>query len=198
MAGTLKIQPERISFDLPAWVADHYAHYQPTTDTDLQMRFVIAASDRNVERGSGGPFAAAIFQQQSGELVSLGVNLVTTGGMSILHAEMVAIALAQRKLGVYDLGGKGMPRHVLVTSTEPCAMCYGAIPWSGVVQVVTAARGEDAQQIGFDEGPKPEDWVAGLASRGIEVVTRVQRDAATAVLQRYQRQGGLIYNSREQ
>lgn len=194
----MKIQPERITFDLPSWVAEQCETYQSATDPEVQMHFVVNAASRNVAEESGGPFAAAIFQSDTGELVSLGVNLVNTGGMSILHAEMVAIAVAQRKLGVYDLGGVGLSRHQLVTSTEPCAMCFGAIPWSGVVRVVTGARAEDAQAIGFDEGPKPADWIAGLTARGIEVATEVRREEARQVLQGYLKRGGSIYNSREQ
>ena len=79
---------------------------------------------------------------------------------------MVAIALAQQAIGSYDLGGEGRPIHELVTSTEPCAMCLGAIPWSGVRRVLCGARGEDACEIGFDEGAKPADWVGRVAQAG--------------------------------
>ena len=190
----MKYQPDQITFELPAWVEAHCGRYQPTVDLATQMHFVITAASRNVEEESGGPFAAAIFEIDTGALIALGVNRVVTGGMSILHAEMVAIAAAQRKLGVYDLGILS-ERYQLVTSTEPCAMCYGAIPWSGVVRVVTGARGADAEAIGFDEGPKPLDWVTGLSSRGVEVEREVCRDEARQVLIDYQQKGGAIYNS---
>ena len=110
---------------------------------------------------------------------------------------MVAITLAQQRLGVYDLGATGLAIHELVTSAEPCAMCFGAIPWSGVRRVVAAARDLDARSIGFDEGPKPLDWRAALEERGIEVVCDVQRKEAAAVLAEYARLGGQIYNSRK-
>jgi len=161
------------------------------------MELVIAASRRNVEEKTGGPFAAAIFESESGELVSLGVNLVTTQRLSILHAEMVAVTVAQKKLNTYDLGGESMPSHELVTSTEPCAMCFGAIPWSGVRRVITAALDRDARNIGFDEGPKPENWEKSLKERGIAVVSNVERDAARSVLEFYLKDSGHIYNSRE-
>jgi len=85
--------------------------------------------------------AAAIFESESGRLVSLGgVNLVTSEGLSILHAETLALALAQHKPGTYDLGRYDLPAHELVTVTEPSAMCLGAIPWSGVRRLITGAR----------------------------------------------------------
>lgn len=190
-------QPEQISFSLPAWLAVLLAHAGDTPDIQQRMSLVISAARGNVEAATGGPFAAGIFERDSGQLVSLGVNLVTTQGLSMLHAEMVAITVAQRRLGAYDLGGPGLPALELVTSTEPCAMCFGAIPWSGIRRVVTGARDADARAIGFDEGPKPDDWIAELTERGIAVVTDVQRSAAKAVLDDYLSGGGRIYNSRE-
>ena len=148
--------------------------------------------------GTGGPFAAAVFESASGRLVSVGVNEVATAGNSIAHAEMIAIALAEAAGGGYDLGASGEPAHELVSSTEPCTMCLGAVVWSGVWRVVCAARDEDARHIGFDEGPKPADWVAALEARGITVVRDVLRAEAVAVLDGYASGGGPIYNARRQ
>jgi tRNA(Arg) A34 adenosine deaminase TadA len=116
-------QPLSLDIKLPTWIEKFSQTYIDTNDISKRMSFVISASRRNVVEKTGGPFAAAIFEMESGKLVSLGVNLVTTQGLSILHAEIVAISIAQRKLGVYDLGGTNMQQHELVTSTEPCAMC---------------------------------------------------------------------------
>ncbi|NTW53358.1 MAG: nucleoside deaminase [Chlorobaculum sp.] len=190
-------QPSHINFALPEWLESYSGTYQPSSSLDERMMFVIGAARRNVEECTGGPFAAGVFECGTGELVSLGVNLVFTQKSSILHAEMVAIALAQMKLCAYDLGGSGMPAHELVTSAEPCAMCFGAILWSGVRHLVTGALSEDARAIGFDEGPKPANWIEELESRGNRVITGVERDAACEVLQLYARSGGQIYNSRK-
>jgi hypothetical protein len=89
---------------------------------------------------------------------------------------MVALANAQQAIGHFDLGAAGMPRHELVTSCEPCSMCYGAIPWAGVRKVLCGARGGDAEAIGFDEGPKPKNWVTALKKRGIDVSRGLCRD----------------------
>jgi tRNA(Arg) A34 adenosine deaminase TadA len=161
------------------------------------MRFVIELAGANVERRTGGPFGAAVFESDSGRLVGAGVNLVESSNCSIAHAEMIAIATAQQAVGHYDLG-RGPAVYELVTSAEPCAMCLGAIPWSGVRRVVCAARGEDACEIGFDEGAKPAGWIGALRSRGIEVVQDLLRLEARAVLRRYTQTGGLIYNAHQQ
>jgi tRNA(Arg) A34 adenosine deaminase TadA len=190
-------QPRKVAFELPSWIEPFAQGYQPAMEIGERMKFVIAAAMKNVAAQTGGPFAAAIFESGSGALVSVGVNLVITQGLSILHAETVAIAVAQKKLGTYDLGGPGMAGHELVSSTEPCAMCLGAISWCGVRRVVTGALEQDARDIGFDEGPKPADWIRALTGRGIEVLDAVERDAARSVLQSYLNSNGLIYNPRQ-
>src|SRR3989304_5371368 len=81
------------------------------------------------------------------------------------------------------VGGRGSMQ--LVTSCEPCAMCFGAVPWSGASSMICGARKQDAEAAGFDEGDKPENWVAALERRGIKVTLDVKRDAAARVLQDY-------------
>ncbi len=184
----------KIVLELPAWVELLIARYSEAFDSaEARMRLAIELARQNIVHRTGGPFGAAIFEADSGRLVSVGMNLVETSNCSIAHAEMVAIALAQQALGSYDLGGEGPPFHELVTSTEPCAMCLGAIPWSGVRRVLCGARGEDACEIGFDEGAKPTDWVGELQKRGVEVARDILRREAQTVLQQYARMGGTIY-----
>ncbi len=186
-----------VSFSLPPWIPAFCCGHGHGVTLEDRARFVIAASRRNVEEGTGGPFAAAVFERDTGRLVSLGVNLVTTQGLSTLHAEMVALVVAQRTLKTYDLGAKGLPAHELVTSAEPCAMCFGAVPWSGVRRVVSSATDADARAIGFDEGPKVADWRKALEERGIAVVAEILRQEARDVLNEYAKKNGVIYNSRD-
>ena len=188
----------QVKFSLPAWVEDVLA--EPETvyaDVEERMRLVIELSRLNVDHETGGPFGAGIFDLSTNRLVAPGVNLVTTSNLSTTHAEMVAIMVAQRVVGHFDLGGSGRPPYELVASTEPCAQCFGATPWSGVRRLVCGARDEDARAIGFDEGPKLPDWAEALEERGISVVNDVCRDEAAAVLRYYAESGGVIYNARE-
>ena len=162
--------------------------------TESRMRFAIELARQNIEHRTGGPFGAAVFETASGRVIGVGVNLVEASNCSMAHAEMIAIALAQQTVGQYDLSAAGGV-YELATSMEPCAMCLGAIPWSGLGRVICGAHGEDAAAIGFDEGAKPADWVGELRKRGIEVARDVLRDEARAVLQQYAQAGGLIYNA---
>jgi len=106
----------------------------------------------------------------------------------------IGVAKGSTTRRLFDLGAPGLSEHELVTSCEPCAMCYGAIPWSGVRRVVCGARGTDAEAIGFDEGPKPKKWASALEARSISVIQDVCREEAVAVLQEYKKRGGIIYN----
>jgi len=180
---------------LPVWARsflEDSGEVFPTVEE--RMRFVIELARLNVDRKTGGPFGAGIFERKSGRLIAIGVNQVESLNCSIAHAEMLAISLAQKAVGTYDMGGERGAAYELVTSTEPCVMCLGAVCWSGVTRVVCGARDEDARRIGFDEGPKPKDWASALESRGISVVQGILRKEAAAVLTEYREQGGLIYN----
>jgi tRNA(Arg) A34 adenosine deaminase TadA len=188
---------DTITVTLPPWVAEFLgAGVLICRSVEERMQLVIALSRLNILHDTGGPFGAAVFESESGRLVAAGVNLVVSGRCSVLHAEMVALMLAQQVLRTYDLGAPGIPACELMTSVEPCAMCLGAVPWSGVRRLVCGARGEDAEAIGFDEGTKPEGWGGELERRGIEVIRDCCRDEAVTVLREYGDAGGVIYNSR--
>ncbi len=187
----------RIVLSLPDWVAD----FLPPPDRlyaspEERMDLVLDLARRNCSRKTGGPFAAAVFELESGRLVAVGLNLVVGAVCSVAHAELIALMLAQQRLGSFTLNAPGLPAYDLVSSTEPCAMCLGALPWAGIRRLVCGARDEDARAIGFDEGDKPADWVRLLEARHIAVLRDVRREVARQILIDYARSGGLIYNGR--
>lgn len=180
---------------LPVWMETFLGRFTfPMTSQEDRMRFVIALAAENRRRNSGGPFAAAVFIAATGELIAPGVNRVVPLSCSIAHAEIVAIGLAQQRLGTFDLGSAGLPETELVTSTEPCAMCLGALPWSGIRGLVCGATDADAREAGFDEGAKMDGWKKELEQRGITVKTGICRREAKKVLEEYAKSGGVIYN----
>ena len=185
-----------VELRLPEWVEEFVPPDGAYPTPEDRMRLAVELSRENVRRGTGGPFGAAIFERDTGRLIAPGVNLVVPAGCSAFHAEMVAIMVSQRRMGSFDLGAPGMPVCELVASTEPCAMCLGATPWSGVRGLLCGARDEDASAIGFDEGPKPPEWTRKLEERGITVTRDVLREEAVAVLREYAERSGEIYNSR--
>ncbi len=177
----------------PAWVDEVEAIRHPCSDDEAGLRRAIDFARENVLHGTGGPFGAVVVDAGSGEVVSAGVNGVELLQDSVAHAEIVALVTAEARLGTYSLA-PGSGRYTLYASSEPCAMCLGAILWSGISRVVYAARREDAEAIGFDEGPVLPGSTEYLAARGITVEQGPLRDEAAAVLQRYAERGGTIYN----
>jgi tRNA(Arg) A34 adenosine deaminase TadA len=198
MKAVMKVPHTQVVLRLPLWVEKFLDESEKVIPSiEARMQFVIKLSKLNIDNNTGGPFGAGIFDQD-GRIMAVGVNQVESLNLSIAHAEILAIALAQQVIGNYDLGAVKGTSFELVTSTEPCVMCLGAVCWSGVRKVICGARDEDAREIGFDEGPKPQDWVRSLENRGIKVIQDVCRMQAKTILTQYNKKDGLIYNSRQQ
>jgi tRNA(Arg) A34 adenosine deaminase TadA len=186
-------QQTRFELALPDWMEPFLAAWsEPLESDEARMRLVVALAAENVRQQTGGPFAAIVLEEESGCLLGAGVNRVIASGLSLAHAEMLALSLAQSMVQDWNLGAGAAAQ--LVTSCEPCAMCFGAIPWSGVSSLVWGACKEDAEAAGFDEGDKPSDWAATLEARGIRTRGGVLRSEAAAVLQHYVSGNGAIYH----
>ena len=185
-----------LTLSLPEWIDDFLKEYQfPLVSNEERMRFVLKLTLQNIEKTTGGPFGAAVFERESGQLVSVGVNVVLNQGCSAAHAEMMAIMLAQQELGTHDLGITELPEFQLVTSGKMCAMCLGSVVWSGVREVLASAQPEDVENIvGFDEGPAPDDYDQQLEKRGISIIPSFLREEGCEVLQRYVELEGVVYN----
>jgi len=182
-----------VHIDLPDWVTAMAPQGAVLPDAGARMRLAIALADANVAHG-GGPFGAAVVERTTGRLVAAGVNRVLAANASVAHAEVMALSLAQQRLGSFDLGARPDWDFELVTSAEPCVQCFGALFWSGVRSLVCGARSADAEAAGFDEGPKPADWAELLTARGIAVTADVLRGEAAAVIRAYAAGGGIIYS----
>ena len=182
---------------LPPWVQPFLSFWSGPLETDEErMRLAVALSAENVARGTGGPFAAVVFEKNTSRIVSAVVNVVVTQASSFAHGEIMALLMAQESLGTYDLGRRTLPPLEMATTSQPCIQCYGALIWSGIRRVLVAARGADVESlVGFDEGPVPADWVHQWAKRGIETKADVLREEACAVLRAYKASGAPIYNS---
>lgn len=188
----------QIKLDLPDWAIaelNQLPTHLPTIEE--QMAEVIKFSRLNIQHQTGGPFAAGVFERDTGKLVVIGVNRVVPRNCSSAHAEVMALSLAQHRLNTFDLGGPGMLDHQLVVNWRPCAMCYGATLWAGVRTVVIAGSGPELEEItGFDEGPIHPNWRQEWQARGVEVVEDILKDEAIKVFHEFAASGQLVYNGR--
>ena len=145
-------------------------------------------------RRSGGPFGAAVFQCETGRVVGVGVNSVIRLANSVLHAEALALMLAERNLGTFSLAAQDGQHFELFSTCEPCTMCMGSICWSGVPRIVFGATRHDASEIGFDEGPMIADLPRYLAERQVALEEGFLRAECRAVMEQYAASNGVIYN----
>lgn len=181
----------QVHLTLPAWVHGEIAADALYADDASRMALAVRLSALNVRERTGGPFGAALFTGE-GRLLGVGVNRVIPSNCSVAHAEMMAFATAQQRLQQFRLNQSGR-RVILATSSQPCAMCYGASFWAGIDEILIGARADDVQTLaGFDEGPLPADWAGELERRGISVKRDLLRDEACAVLKQYG-ESGLVY-----
>jgi tRNA(Arg) A34 adenosine deaminase TadA len=188
----------RVELTMPAWFGGVAAGLPDEVGAvEDRMSVVNDLARRNFEEATGGPFAAGVFERDSGRIVSLGVNRVVPLGKSCAHAEFMAISLAQERLGSWDLGAEGLPAHQIVVNWRPCVMCFGSTLWSGVVDLVLAGAGPELEELtGFDEGPIHPDWQDQLAARGIELTMDIGREQALDVFRAFGQSGALVYNGR--
>ena len=181
-----------ITITFPDWLKNFPSVEEDFTGDEAKMRLAIELAAENIKQKTGGPFGAAIFETNSNNLISVGVNQVMPLNNSCLHAEIVAIMAAQKKLRTHNLNFA--PHFELFTSCEPCAMCLGAILWSGVSRMICAATKDDAEKAGFDEGPVNEFSYRYLTERNITVERNFMRAAAAKIFKQYLESGGVIYN----
>ena len=112
------------------------------------LRLAIAVSARS--RGRGNHPFGAVLADADGEVLLEAENAVVSTRDVTGHAEMNLIRTASRTL----------PREVLAratvySSTEPCAMCAGAIYWSGVGRLVYAMAEGDLLALTGDHPANP-------------------------------------------
>lgn len=116
-------------------------------DDDLQhLRAAIAVAWRARKHGNH-PFGAVLVGADN-QILLEAENTVVTERDSTGHAETNLVRLATPRFTAEQLAG-----YTLYTSTEPCAMCAGAIHWSGIGRVVYALSEVDLYDI---VGPSPD------------------------------------------
>ncbi len=131
-------------------------------DVDIQhLRAAILAAWQAREHGNH-PFGAVLVDADNHVLLEA-ENSVVTEQDATGHAETNLVRLATRRFTPEQLAD-----CTLYTSTEPCAMCAGAIHWSQIGRVVYALSEVDLYNI---VGPSPDHLL--LPCR--EIFARSQR-----------------------
>ena len=110
------------------------------------MQTALRQAYRGVRKDEGGPFGACLVHR--GKILASSHNRVLKTHDATAHAEMNVLRRACRLLKRWDLSGCTM-----VTTTEPCPMCFSAIHWARIPVVVYGTSIKDVQHLGFNEIP---------------------------------------------
>lgn len=103
---------------------------------------------RSVESGNN-PFGAILIDKDGNILLESG-NLEKTLGVATAHAELKLCELASKKYNKEFLN-----TTTLITTVEPCAMCSGAIYWTGIGRVVYGISEADLKILTGDDLRNP-------------------------------------------
>jgi tRNA(Arg) A34 adenosine deaminase TadA len=145
---------------------------------EAHMREVFAIARRARAHGNR-PFGALLVGG-NGAVLAAAENSQMTDEQVFAHAEM---NLLQR--AVKDFTPDVLERATLYTSAEPCAMCAGAIFWSGVSRLVFGLSGDRLHKL---SGYSPQMLVASArdvlsrAGRQVEIVGPVFESEAEAIV----------------
>lgn len=125
------------------------------------------------------PYGAIIVKD--GQIIGRSDVEVPVSKTGFSHAELRAIENAMQHLGGHLCaeGGKGC---TIYSSCEPCAMCMGAILYTGIERLVYAATLEDSKECVNEILAKAEEVASSCKNRKIEIVKELHRDKAVEVL----------------
>ena len=129
MAGA---ERNSIVVDLPHWLEPFLAGWtSPLDTTEARMALAVALSRQNLREGTGGPFGAVVVAERGNRLLGAGVNLVTSAGLSVAHAEIIAISSAQSRLSNWNLASAGSSVNTLsvaaiASQSNPLIWCVVA------------------------------------------------------------------------
>ena len=143
---------------------------EQVTEQDLAFLRQAIELARKARNDGRHPFGALIVNERGETVVAARNNAVRPNGDPTQHAEMLACGQAARLLTEAELA-----KCTLYTSTEPCAMCAGAIYWTGIGRVVFALA--DAGLLRYT-GSHTENPTLDLPCR--EVFARGQKPIAVA------------------
>lgn len=129
------------------------------------LRAAIAVAQRAREKGNH-PFGALLVDE-NGVVLLEAENTVNTERDCTAHAETNLVRMACQRFERAVL-----ERCTLYTSTEPCAMCAGAVHWSGIGRVVFGLSEQSLYALTSD-GAHPDNETMALPCR--EVFARCVR-----------------------
>lgn len=134
------------------------------------------------------PYGAIIVK--NGEIIGRSDSDVPVSKTSYSHAELRAIEDAMDHLGGH-LCAEGGKDCVIYSSCEPCAMCMGAILYTGIEKLVYGATLEDSKECVNDILVKAQVVADNCKNRNIEIIKELHREKAVEVLRSFKLNEGI-------
>ena len=144
---------------------------------EMYMRLAIELSEK-----SQYPYGAVIVMD--GKIIGRSDTKVPIADTAISHAELRAIEDAMEEMGGH-LCAEGGHGATIYSSCEPCAMCMGAILYTGISRLVYGATLEDSAECVNDILASSEDVANACHNRTIEIVPEFMRSEAKEVLNKW-------------
>ena len=120
------------------------------------------------------PFGALIVIDD--KIVFTAENSVITENDITRHAELNLVSKAAQKIA-----SESLSQSILYTSTEPCAMCTGAIFWSGIPKIVYGCSAAKLGEIAGGAFVVPCRELLNFGKRQIVVVGPILEDQGAAI-----------------
>lgn len=142
-----------------------------TGDDERFLRRAIELARASAEHGNE-PLGSILVHD--GRVIAESENTVRTDDDITAHPE-----LKLARWAASDLDAETRAETTMYTSTEPCAMCQGAVYVSGLTRVVYSVPGERAAELAPRDGAVPR--ASTLADSAIEIDGPLLQDAGELV-----------------
>jgi len=130
----------------------------PDLDHEHFLRRAFAVAERSRQAGDH-PFGCILVDAQGEVVLEQGNGYTAEGGDMTAHAERLLATRASRKFPPAALASCTM-----YTSAEPCAMCAGAVYWTGIGRVVFGQSEHNLKEM---TGNHPENPTLDLPCRTV-------------------------------
>lgn len=145
-------------------------------------KFMQAAIDEVTQyliNNEGGPFGACIIKDN--KIISVAHNTVLKDCDPTCHAEINAIRQAAKILNQFNLED-----CIIYSTTEPCPMCFSAIHWANIKQIVYGTEIDDVNKLGFNELTISNELMKTLGNSSVEIIPHFEREPCQQLLNQWQ------------
>jgi tRNA(Arg) A34 adenosine deaminase TadA len=144
---------------------------------EVWMRRAYALARQAADNGDH-PFSALLVIDE--EIVLECLNTVHTGADATRHPELDIL-----RQGAERLGQSALREATLVASTEPCAMCTGAIYWAGVRRLIYGCPTQLLAKVASGRFVVPSRDLLAMGKQPPEVIGPVLAEEGLAIHEAY-------------